>query len=55
MRERDEIPHVGYQEQEIADTISAAAILISAQQWEHYSQLGRSENLGDLLTEFSAT
>jgi predicted ATPase/class 3 adenylate cyclase len=50
MRERDEIPHAGYQEQEMADTISAATRHISREEWEHYCQLGRSDDLEDLLT-----
>jgi tetratricopeptide (TPR) repeat protein len=52
-RERDQIPHVAYQEDEIARTVAAGQELISADGWDHHCQLGRLESLEDLLTRIS--
>jgi hypothetical protein len=54
-RERDQIPHVAHQEGEIAQTITAAQRLISPDEWDHHCELGRAEDLEDLLTRISAT
>jgi predicted ATPase/class 3 adenylate cyclase len=54
-RERDQIPHVAHQEAEIAQTIAAAQQLISPDEWYRHCQVGRAENLEDLLTRYSTT
>jgi predicted ATPase/class 3 adenylate cyclase len=52
-RERDQIPHVAYQESEIAETIVAGRKLIAADGWEYHCKRGRMESLDDLLTSLS--
>jgi tetratricopeptide (TPR) repeat protein len=52
-RERDQIPHVAYQEHEMAQTITAAQQQISAEEWQRCCQLGRAESLDDLLIRYS--
>jgi hypothetical protein len=53
-REHHEIPHVGYQEAEVAATIAAAHALVPAAEWEHNCQEGRGKNLEDLLEQLSS-
>jgi tetratricopeptide (TPR) repeat protein len=53
-RERHQLPHVDYQEAEVAATTAAAHALVSAADWEHHCQQGRGESLEDLLEQLSS-